>query len=230
MFGGPVAPANRSGCRAAVSDLGYPNGWGKKILGVVELGSGSEEEILHSIEVNEMKGVSTALSSTAILPFVMECRHNGPKEQQFKRRFVSQLQYPGGSTTWDASSRPSSVDPNYRAAAELKHTGPNLDTAATGDAGGQEAGRALLRAGSGGSGGKLRMKAAAAGRSLLRRRRKSSAHSAAAAGRSVALATEAEVSTAAVMLRRRCTAAVVSLCLTFVHFVLLDALLMAVAA
>nr|GMD99352.1 uncharacterized membrane protein At1g75140-like [Ipomoea batatas] len=112
MFGGPVAPANRSGCRAAVSDLG-----------VVELGSGSEEEILHSIEVNEMKGVSTALSSTAILPsptllFVMECRHN-----------VSQLQYPGGSTTWDASSRPSSVDPNFRAAAELKHTGPNLDTA-----------------------------------------------------------------------------------------------------
>ncbi|XP_019156228.1 PREDICTED: SPX and EXS domain-containing protein 5-like [Ipomoea nil] len=62
MFGGPVTPVNspllrRSGSRAVVSDLG-----------VVELGTGAEEEILHSIEVNEMKGVSTSLSSTAILP------------------------------------------------------------------------------------------------------------------------------------------------------------------
>nr|GMD99354.1 SPX and EXS domain-containing protein 1-like [Ipomoea batatas] len=62
MFGGPVAPVNsphlrRSGSRAVVSDLG-----------VVEPGSGAEEENLHSIEVNEMKGVSTPLSSTAILP------------------------------------------------------------------------------------------------------------------------------------------------------------------
>nr|GMD14019.1 uncharacterized membrane protein At1g75140-like [Ipomoea batatas]GMD96285.1 uncharacterized membrane protein At1g75140-like [Ipomoea batatas] len=51
-------------------------------------------------------------------------------------RFVSQPQYPGGSTTpyrpsaaTDANSRPSSVDPNFRAAPELKYRGPNLDTA-----------------------------------------------------------------------------------------------------
>lgn len=41
---------------------------GNKLLGLVELGSGAEEVILHSIEVNEMKGVGTPLSSTAILP------------------------------------------------------------------------------------------------------------------------------------------------------------------
>lgn len=51
-------------------------------------------------------------------------------------RFVSQPQYPGGSATpyrpstaTDTSSRPSSVDPNFRAAPELKYRGPNLDTA-----------------------------------------------------------------------------------------------------
>ncbi|VFQ99158.1 unnamed protein product [Cuscuta campestris] len=62
MFGGLVsANANsphlrRSGSRVVISDFGS-----------IELGS-SAEDLLHATEVNEMKGVSTPLTSTAILP------------------------------------------------------------------------------------------------------------------------------------------------------------------
>nr|GLL48855.1 uncharacterized membrane protein At1g75140-like [Ipomoea trifida] len=65
---------------------------------------------------------------------IMDLRNSGLRGSS--GRFVSQPQYPGGSTTpyrpsaaTDANSRPSSVDPNFRAAPELKYRGPNLDTA-----------------------------------------------------------------------------------------------------
>ncbi|XP_057467333.1 uncharacterized protein LOC130756740 isoform X1 [Actinidia eriantha] len=62
MFGGGLAsvPVNsphlrKSGSRPVFSDLG-------------ELVSSAEEGFLHSLEANEMKGVTTPLSSTAIMP------------------------------------------------------------------------------------------------------------------------------------------------------------------
>lgn len=56
------APVNsphlrRSGSRAVVSDIG-----------TVELGGSPVEALLHSIEVNEMKGVTAPLSTAAIMP------------------------------------------------------------------------------------------------------------------------------------------------------------------
>ncbi|XP_015074316.1 SPX and EXS domain-containing protein 5-like [Solanum pennellii] len=63
MFGSLVdAPVNsphlrRSGSRAVVSDIG-----------TVELGGSPVEALLHSIEVNEMKGVTAPLSTAAIMP------------------------------------------------------------------------------------------------------------------------------------------------------------------
>ncbi|CAK9175194.1 unnamed protein product [Ilex paraguariensis] len=63
MFGGVVTvPSNsphlrKSGSRPVVSDLDTS-----------DLGSSVEENFLHSIESNEMKGISTPLSSAAIMP------------------------------------------------------------------------------------------------------------------------------------------------------------------
>ncbi|KAL6983239.1 hypothetical protein U1Q18_016628 [Sarracenia purpurea var. burkii] len=62
MFGGGLlsVPVNsphlrKPGSRSVVSDLG-------------ELGNRAEEGFLHSLEVNEMKGVTTPLSGAAIMP------------------------------------------------------------------------------------------------------------------------------------------------------------------
>ncbi|XP_059629470.1 uncharacterized protein LOC132271974 [Cornus florida] len=63
MFGGPVAvPTNsphlrKSGSRPVVFDFGSS-----------EAGNSAEESILHSMDGNEMKSVSTTLSSTAMMP------------------------------------------------------------------------------------------------------------------------------------------------------------------
>ncbi|KAM7491721.1 hypothetical protein LguiA_034642 [Lonicera macranthoides] len=63
MFGGHVTvPANsphlrKSGSRPVVSDLV-----------ISDLGNSAEEAFLHSVELNEMKAVTTPLSSAAILP------------------------------------------------------------------------------------------------------------------------------------------------------------------
>ncbi|XP_059449713.1 uncharacterized protein LOC132180785 [Corylus avellana] len=63
MFGGPVTvPSNsphlrKSGSRPVFSDLGTG-----------ELENGVEEGFLHSIEANDMKGVSTPVSTAAIMP------------------------------------------------------------------------------------------------------------------------------------------------------------------
>ncbi|KAA8526480.1 hypothetical protein F0562_008317 [Nyssa sinensis] len=67
MFGGVVTAATnsphlrKSGSRPVVSDLEY-------LLDTGELGNTAEGGFLHSLEANEMKGVSTPLSSTAIMP------------------------------------------------------------------------------------------------------------------------------------------------------------------
>lgn len=37
-------------------------------LGTSDLGNSSEENLLHLVESNEMKGVTTPLTSTAIMP------------------------------------------------------------------------------------------------------------------------------------------------------------------
>ncbi|KAJ7981320.1 SPX and EXS domain-containing protein [Quillaja saponaria] len=63
MFGGLVVPTNsphlrKSGSRPIVSDLGTNE----------LLENGAEEGFLHSIEANDLKGVATPMSTTAIMP------------------------------------------------------------------------------------------------------------------------------------------------------------------
>lgn len=65
---------------------------------------------------------------------IMDLRNNGLRGSS--RRYTSPSRYPGGGgssfrpSAVDTSSRPLSVDPNYRATSELKFRGSNLDTSA----------------------------------------------------------------------------------------------------
>ncbi|XP_021750553.1 uncharacterized membrane protein At1g75140-like [Chenopodium quinoa] len=65
---------------------------------------------------------------------IMDMRNNGLRGPS--RRYTSPSRYPGGGgssfrpSAVDTSSRPLSVDPNYRATSELKFRGSNLDSSA----------------------------------------------------------------------------------------------------